>query len=466
MLIKDTEQWANELFGHADLGDKRRTERLVKLGHQMATHTGSSIVKAAGDQASIEGAYRFIRNDSFDAADIATSGFDSLLPQLGRSTTILALEDTSTLNYRHNVTKELGSTGANPKSKTKGILAHSVLMVDADNEQTIGLGEQRLWCRTAEDFGQAKYRRKRLYTSKESYKWQRASEALSKRYAPVIKNIISVCDRESDLFEYIAYKQENQQRFVVRANHDRALLEKGVKLSEFISEQSSAVSYQVKIKQKGGRKSRIANVSVRFATVTIGAPKKSQSKSKPVTLTLISCDEISPPDGVTPLCWRLYTNEPIDTVENSLKIIRYYELRWRVEEFHKAWKSAGTQVESLRLQSRSNLEKMIVITAFVAIRLLQLRELVTEMDKAKEVNCQQFFSKLEWRLLWSKTEMSTLPKEPPSLHWAYYALAKLGRWHDSKRTGIVGWQALWCGWLKLMQLTEGAEFILQQTEDM
>jgi len=78
MLIKDTEQWANELFGHADLGDKRRTERLVKLGHQIATHTGSSIVKAAGDQTSIEGAYRFIRNDSFDAADIATSGFDSL----------------------------------------------------------------------------------------------------------------------------------------------------------------------------------------------------------------------------------------------------------------------------------------------------------------------------------------------------------------------------------------------------
>jgi len=28
------------------------------------------------------------------------------------------------------------------------------------------------------------------------------------------------------------------------------------------------------------------------------------------------------------------------------------------------------------------------------------------------------------------------------MFWAYYALAKLGRWHDSKRTGIVGWEAL------------------------
>ncbi len=40
MLIKDTEEWANNLFGHAKLGDERRTKRLVKLSHLMASNTG------------------------------------------------------------------------------------------------------------------------------------------------------------------------------------------------------------------------------------------------------------------------------------------------------------------------------------------------------------------------------------------------------------------------------------------
>jgi hypothetical protein len=38
----------------------------------MASNSGSSIVKASGSQASIEGAYRFIRNDKIDANDIAS----------------------------------------------------------------------------------------------------------------------------------------------------------------------------------------------------------------------------------------------------------------------------------------------------------------------------------------------------------------------------------------------------------
>ena len=75
MLIKDTEEWANNLFEHAELGDKRRTKRLIKLSHLMASNSGRSIVKASGSQASIEGAYRFLRNDKIEANDIARQVF-------------------------------------------------------------------------------------------------------------------------------------------------------------------------------------------------------------------------------------------------------------------------------------------------------------------------------------------------------------------------------------------------------
>ena len=48
MLIKDTKEWANNLFQNAELGDERRTKRLIKLSHLMASHSGSSVVKASG----------------------------------------------------------------------------------------------------------------------------------------------------------------------------------------------------------------------------------------------------------------------------------------------------------------------------------------------------------------------------------------------------------------------------------
>lgn len=138
------------MFKHAELGDERRTKRLVKISHQMASNTGSSIVKASGSQASIEGAYRFLRNDKVDADNIATAGLNSLLPAITLLNTILALEDTSILCYRHNVTKELGHTGAYKQSSSKGMLEHTVLMVDAETERTIGMGVQHRWCRKGE----------------------------------------------------------------------------------------------------------------------------------------------------------------------------------------------------------------------------------------------------------------------------------------------------------------------------
>jgi len=465
MLINDTDKWANELFGKTNLGDLRRTKRLVKLSSQLASHIGASVVQASGDSASIEGAYRFLRNPKVKANDIAQTGFKSLLSSLEKSSKILALEDTSTLSYQHGVAKQLGATGSIKNSKKKGILAHSVLMVDANNEETIGLGEQYLWCRKDEDFGQKHERKKRAYEDKESYKWQRSSEAMAERFAPVIDRIISVCDRESDIYEYIKYKLDNQQRFVVRASYTRKLIGTSKDNKTFVNEELSNVSYQIQVKQKGGRKARLANIAVRVTEVVL-SPPANKKDSKKLTLNMVSCQEINAPKGVEPLAWYLYTSEEINTSVEALNIIRYYELRWRVEEFHKCWKSAGTQVEKLRLQSKSNLEKMIVITAFVSTRLLQLRELVTDKEEAKKVDASLVFSQLEWQLLWAKTEKKRLPKTNPSLYWAYYAVAKLGRWHDSKRTGIVGWNALWNGWFTLTQLLEGARLVQKLSEKM
>lgn len=43
----------------------------------------------------------------------------------------------------------------------------------------------------------------------------------------------------------------------------------------------------------------------------------------------------------------------------------------------------------------------------------------------------------------------------PTLKWACLKLAKLGRWHDSKRTGRPGWVVMWDGWFRLQDMVEG-----------
>jgi hypothetical protein len=170
-----------------------------------------------------------------------------------------------------------------------------------------------------------------------------------------------------------------------------------------------------------------------------------------------------------PLNWILLTSEPVDTVEQVKQIVRYYELRWRIEEYHKAWKS-GVGVERLRQQSAENLERMVVITAFVAVRLLQLREqLPCRADKNESQStlpCDQVLRAEEWKVLWRTVQKVALPASPPTARWACLALARLGGFSDTKHTGRPGWNTLWHGWQVLQERVVGFRLASGGATDM
>ncbi|WP_422640694.1 IS4/Tn5 family transposase DNA-binding protein, partial [Vibrio crassostreae] len=46
MFSVNAEQWATDTFSDAELGDLRRTKRLVKLTASLANHIGQSIVQS------------------------------------------------------------------------------------------------------------------------------------------------------------------------------------------------------------------------------------------------------------------------------------------------------------------------------------------------------------------------------------------------------------------------------------
>ncbi len=67
MFLTEAEPWAKDTFSRANLGDHRRTKRLVKFTSSLANHIGQSIVQSLKTPADIEAAYRFIRNENIEA---------------------------------------------------------------------------------------------------------------------------------------------------------------------------------------------------------------------------------------------------------------------------------------------------------------------------------------------------------------------------------------------------------------
>lgn len=455
MYISDVQSWSESTFGECELGDTRRTQRLVKMAASLASKIGQSVAKCMDEEAEVEGAYRLLRNPNVSSQAIAEGGYAATAQRARELERLLAVEDTTSLNFSHGVGEELGYIGP-PKQKKRGIQVHSVLLLNGETRETLGLIEQHRWNRQASRLKDKNQRARQPYEKKESYKWQRSSEAVCERLGETMSRTISVCDRESDVYEYLHYKVNAGQRFVVRTHYNRKLDEEGGKLYELARELQGAGQYQAHIEQKGGRRARTVTLEVAYAPVRLLAPDRKKKGLSPIEATVVICREVS--SCAKPVEWILLTTEPVDSAEDARRIVGYYEARWKIEEFHKAWKSGGTQVEKRRMQTADNLERLAVILAFIAVRLLQLREVVLEGKPLASQDCSSILTETQWRVLWRKGEKRTYRKKtPPTIEWAYYALARLGGWKDSKRTGRVGWNALWDGWFKLDMLVEGYE---------
>lgn len=126
-ILTDPRAWAEENFGGCQLGDSRRTKRLIKLADGLARHPGGSLLHScAGDAAA--GVYRLLRNDTIEADAILAGGYLTTVRRAHPCEVLLALEDTTYLSYRHRVVKELGDIGGQAETKSKGFVVHSILL--------------------------------------------------------------------------------------------------------------------------------------------------------------------------------------------------------------------------------------------------------------------------------------------------------------------------------------------------
>lgn len=478
-FVEDLERWAEQQFGSCDLGDVRRTLRLVHYAsRQAAQPQASTHVVCAGDDAIAEGTYRWIRNSAIDPKAVEEGPFQATAQACKDRELVLAIQDTTTLTFSHAVADELGSIGEIGGHEVAGILVHSTLMLDAQSRAPLGLIDQQRWCRPFAAAASKPRRQKvvqpspkRRYQDKESAKWEQSTERMCSRLGDT-SNVVTVCDREADIFDYIIYLLDHNQRFVIRAAQDRCLLTRKGRLFEVMAKQPVVSSRAVQISQRGvqratpnhkqreGRSARTASMSVRVANVELARPMNRHDGPESVSVEVVYLRERNAPKGAEPAEWFLFTTEPVANRAQIEKVIEYYECRWLIEEFHMAWKT-GCRIEQRRVQTLGNLERLVAVTAPIAVRILQIRALARSNPTKP---CNVVLSPADWQCLFTKVNSNKpLPNCPPTIDWAFTAIAKLGGWRDTKRTGQVGWQALWRGWAKLQDLVEGWNLAQKQS---
>ena len=413
-----------------------------------------------GDDAVAEGVYRWLRNDRVSPEAIIESPTQATVQACEGRDVVLAIRDTSTFVFSHAVAQELGRVSAVAGHSVRGILVHSTLMVDATTREPLGLVDLQQW--TRHDDAKASHK-KRAGHDKESIKWQHATERMRTRYGDQ-PNVITVCDREADVYDYLTYLVDTEERFVIRAAQNRSLQARDKLLVDVMVTQPVVGTRRVSIAQRGAqrgsakqkkrpsRPARTATMSVRTARLAVARPANQRHGPASLAVHVVYLREKHPPNGDDRAEWILVTTESLDNDSDVDRVVGYYECRWLIEEFHKAWKT-GCHVETRRLQSLGNLQRFIAVTAPIAVRILALRTLAHANPSAP---CTQHLSDDHWHCLLAKTAPERRPPRcPPSMHTAVLALAKLGGWRDTKRNGRIGWRPLWRGWTQLETLVEG-----------
>ena len=110
--LENAEKWAVETFGAAELGDPRRTDRLVKVAAALGENPSVSLPRSMRNWADTQGAYRFLGNEAVSHEQIMMPHWIQTRSEAEQRSQVLLIGDTTDVNLSsHKTTKGLGPVG-------------------------------------------------------------------------------------------------------------------------------------------------------------------------------------------------------------------------------------------------------------------------------------------------------------------------------------------------------------------
>jgi hypothetical protein len=357
--------WAEDVFGHADLGDRRRVRRAVAMVAQLAQQPAGRITSAFGESAAREAAYRFVENDRFSVSDLGAAMFQATARQASAWNEIIVPVDGVTFTVAHTG-RGFGPVGT--KQHANGAHAMTALALTPDGVP-LGVLGQVFWTRSSKH-APVYAQDRRPIAERETGHWltaiTQASQALQ-HHAPSTRPWFQL-DRGGDCADVLLHTLSTGADVTVRACYDRVVT--GGKLWGKAARGTYLGSYQLRI-AKPGQAPRTATIHVRARVVELhlrpgGLPRNRLVRQH---MWVVEARELRR-SGVL---WRLLTTKPATTLEQARRVIAAYTRRWRIEEFHLAWKSGACGIEQSWLRRREHFYKWATITGAVAARLERIK---------------------------------------------------------------------------------------------
>jgi hypothetical protein len=249
-------------------------------------------------------------------------------------------------------------------------------------------------------------------------------------------------DRENDRRHCLEWFADSGETYVVRSSYNRRLdqCEKRYILDE-LEVAAPLHTYTLDVAAGPGRTARKAHMVVRATRVTVRLRDRLKEKNRPFEATVVEAREQgTTPPKEQPIAWRLLTNVRVTNEEEADEILEAYAMRWRIEDFHKTWKTGACNVEDCQLRSKDAVVKWAIIMSAAAARIQRLKLLSRQKP---DLPASSELSKYEIRALIMlkrkyKKRTETITDDEPTLGQALYWMAELGGYTGKSSGGPPG----------------------------
>lgn len=441
--------WAKEEFGDAELSDPRRAMRLVDVAEAAAHSPAGTVTAVCRGSAAREGAFRFLENESVLSTAVATASHEAAIKRCRKYGRVFVPLDGSSLSLTdRGGGRDVGSVGA-WRQGGRGLLVTSALAVSPDGTP-LGICGQAWWARTERS----------THTSRHSMSGEMRHGVdllanVRRSFAAVAPGVTPwfQLDRGYDAWPVLLLACREKMLLTVRAAYSRCVrADRSAPKSDLFTVARRAPvlgAYDLTIPGRDGVRARSAHMDVRACSVMLEL-KTSSKKREYVSMNVVFVKERRQKN---PVHWMLLTTAPIASLAEARAIVDGYASRWRIEEFHRAWKQGVCNVEDTQLRSREAILKWATILAAVAVRATRLTYLAREKPDAPasdELSRPEIDAVIALR----QPKNITLGAEP-TLEQAVRWIADLGGYVGKSSGGPPGATVVARGLAKVAILAEG-----------
>jgi hypothetical protein len=407
-------RWAGEELGHAEVGHGARLRRLVQLAAQLARRPAGKVTEVCKRSADREAAYRALENPAIKTSALVDATGRACAARCAEFPFVYVPVDGTSLTLTDRKgTKDFGAIGAHQKG-ARGVKVMTTLAISPSGVP-LGVPTLEWWTR---DGAEKRHHAARKTHEKETQRWLDAighTAEQMRREAPHTTCWFQL-DREADSWPILRHLAASSHRFTVRSSMNRRLAggTTPMYLREHLSRQRPLGEMRVAIKPTHDRPGRVATLEVRAATVTLRLRNQWTKTIWDLTVQAVSAYERAPEDGGKALNWLLLTNREVGTFDEAALVVAGYCQRWRIEEFHKTWKTGACNVEDSQLHGTAALSKWATLHAAVAARVERLKQLArTQAEGSADVELTRY--EIRALVLWkAKNKKRTEPEPPPN----------------------------------------------------